>query len=167
MTDIQMTSQLQSPLPPRNLLLRSSRLPKIAIFADGVNQEKSMKRQEGLVTQGNHSPKRREKKKFNNTKIGKNQAELRRREENSRVDEDAWAKIIIDEDDNEQAIMEDSSMELTGTPGDNRIMDELRELREHKKRAEALSEYNRQLIVANGKANEEIAKLKGANDLAA
>ena len=120
-----------------------------------------------MVTQGNHSPKRREKKKFNNTKIGKNQAELRRREENSRVDEDAWAKIIIDEDDNEQAIMEDSSMELTGTPGDNRIMDELRELREHKKRAEALSEYNRQLIVANGKANEEIAKLKGANDLAA
>ena len=59
----------------------------------------------------------KERKRFNNTKIGKNQAELKRREENSRTNKDTWAYIIFDEDDDDTAIKEEATMKVSVSLG--------------------------------------------------
>ena len=50
----------------------------------------------------------KERKKFNKTKIGQNQAKLKRREEDSRTDKDEWSEMHIEEDP-----IEEEPMELT------------------------------------------------------
>ena len=48
----------------------------------------------------------KERKKFNKTKIGQNQAKLKRREEDSRTDKDEWSEMHIEEDPTEEEAME-------------------------------------------------------------
>ena len=54
----------------------------------------------------------KDREKFNNSPIGKNHSELRKREENFRTDEDEWAKMIIEDqdEDSESAVDEDNTM---------------------------------------------------------
>ena len=53
----------------------------------------------------------KEKKKFNKTKIGQNQAKLKRREEDSRTDKDEWSEMHIEEDPTEEEAMEQTNQD--------------------------------------------------------
>ena len=62
--------------------------------------------------------------------------------------------MIINENDDDTAITEKSTMDMSGSLGGERIINELRE-------------QNRQLIAANGQVNEENARQKSAKSQAA
>lgn len=62
--------------------------------------------------------------------------------------------MIINENDDDTAITEESTMDMSGSLGGERIINELRE-------------QNRQLIAANGQVNEENARQKSAKSQAA
>ena len=62
--------------------------------------------------------------------------------------------MIINKNDDDTAITEESTMDMSGSLGGERIINELRE-------------QNRQLIAANGQVNEENARQKSAKSQAA
>ena len=93
----------------------------------------------------------KEKKKYNKTKIGQNQAKLKRREEDSRTDVDEWSTMQIEDEPELTEPMEINNSE--NAPAEDGGKEEEKAALE--KQVEALMESNRQLKAQSAEATEK------------
>ena len=101
----------------------------------------------------------KEKKKFNGSKIGQNQARLKRREEDSRTDKDEWSAMSIEDDPEPDESMEVAIQDGVLEEGGEKEKEAEKIAQEKQialeKQVEALQESNRQLIAQSVEAAEK------------